>query len=250
MRLLILVPSRGSISLHQRDMLHRLHTLLKDAGHHLAFKDNTIPGILSQSRETLLACAAGQPEGTCNLWLDADVSFDPNRIIWAMGRPEDVIVWNYPVRISWDWQYPPEQRKTEAMLYTRQPFRLWTGPAGMRTGAQITRSRDGRLVELAQCGLGAALMSTRVAREMHETFGPHQSDGYGMLSRAFQPIEGATRCSEDVSFWRRYTSLGHRIWCDPVPYVTNGESGGCFADEIRRREETLVPLCLSAAIAV
>jgi hypothetical protein len=172
---------------------------------------------------------------------------DHNAILRAMRRPEDVIVWNYPVRIGFDVDYPPHGRLAYAAAIRQQPYRRWTGSPTFQ-GARLSWSSDGKLVELSQCGFGACLMSRRVAADMHNSFGPHQTDADGrVLSWAFEPLTTVKeRVSEDISFWRRMRSRGHRVWCDPRVYVTNGHSGGCFADEIRLRQATLPWMCAQA----
>lgn len=245
MRLVLLTPSRGDISTSQRTMLLRLSALLMKEGHHLQLpEDNFAQGMIAHSRAVLLAKLATHEPNTLGLWLDADTHLeDPRRVLWAMRRPEDVIAWNYPVRIPWDVGYPPEVRVEDSEVVVRQPFRLWTGSPRM-ADCQVARSTDGKLVELEQCGFGAVLMTARVARDMHQSCGPHQFDGSSstIVSSAFESLSGEFKCSEDVSFWRRLTRRGHRIWCDPVPYVTNGQSGGRFAEEIRLRESTIAGL--------
>jgi len=238
-RLVVLTPSRGSISVEQRKMLVKLAILLKDRGHHLGWHDDTIPGLLHQSRASLLYLLSQESDDTRGLWLDADVYFDWRRVLWAMDRSEDMIVWTYPVRIAFDVQYPPEVHYGRAALIRAEPVRTWT--ATPKVGAYVSRSDDGKLVELKQCGLGAALMTSSLARAMQSAYGPAQSDRAGkMISGAFESMPYPDdRTSEDIGFCRRLQAQGHRIWCDPVPYVTNGQCGGRFSDEIRLREAAM-----------
>jgi hypothetical protein len=250
MNVLVLTPSRGRVSTEQRDMLVRFaHKHRRDFPRsHLSFSDDTSSGMLAHSRAILLARLAHSPPGTRGLWLDSDTYLDEERILWALQRPEDIIVWNYPVRVAWDTEYPPIGRRADAELVRAQPFRMWTADPVMRDG-WVSRSDDGQLVELRYAGFGAVVMSQRVAAQIHEENGPiRMSWAKVPVSEAFQPMPPPEPMhSEDISFWLRARSRGHRIWCDPVPYVTNGQSGGCFADEIRLREGAVEDLCRLAA---
>jgi hypothetical protein len=255
MRLVILTPSRGSLSLGHHAMRLRLALLLKERGHHLSVSEDTTPGLLHHSRNTLLATLASlAPTSTPaaevrGLWLDADVHFDPHAVVRAMDRPEEVITWAYPVRVTFDPDYPPEDRQHEAAAFRRQPFRLWTCGVTLDAHGLARRSLDRSLVELNHSGFGAVLMKASCAAWMHNTCGPHQRDWSGTaLSHAFDHLPGPTRSSEDVSFWRRYMAAGGRIWCDPSPYVTNGTTGGRFADEITLREAQMTMCCNVDAI--
>ena len=238
MRLVVLVPSRGSVSVENRSMVLRLASRLARAGHSLAVSDDGTPGLLHHSRTLLLETLSREdPKTTRGLWLDADTWLDEKRVLWAMSRPEETIAWGYPVRVPFDTLYPPQTHRKYAADIRIQPFRAWTVMPKL-AGCRIARSVDGQLVELFQSGFGAVLMNPRVARDMHDAFGPHQ---YGHerrpMSGAFDHLpHPAPRCSEDVSFWRRALALGHQLWCDPLPYVTNGQCGGSFAEEIALRE--------------
>jgi hypothetical protein len=247
-KLLLLRPSRGSADNLHNDFVLKLALRLKSEGHSFAKEDESqSPGMLAHSRELLLSTLA---DYACDwgLWLDTDVYFSVDRVLAMMRRPEDVIVWAYPTRLSFDPDYPPEHRIGLAARYRAMSTRMWTVGPVMRDG-RIARSEDGQLVELAQAGFGAVLMRPRVARMMCDVFGPPQvhSDylpGGGVavrkVHRAFDrhhyphpPI------SEDVGFWRRYRKLGGRVWCDPTAYVSNGSTGGCYADEIDKCERLM-----------
>lgn len=239
MRLLLLRPGRGSVSIAHEAMTSALAQGLRDRGHVLERVNDTTPGLLHHSRAVLLSKLAGRDDrDTRGLWLDTDIWMRLAPIYRAMRRREQVIVWNYPVRIAWDPNYPPENKLAISARLRAQPFRVWTGFPKTGPDGFIQRSGDGALVELAQCGFGAVLMKPSCARAMHEAYGPAQRDPDGhLISGAFDhEPHPSPRNSEDISFWRRWTRGGGRIWCDPAPYVTNGESGGRFADEIRLRE--------------
>lgn len=235
MNLLVLQPGRGTISIGQRTMLQKLGALLLKAGGHLSFSDDTTSGMLGHSRGILLhrLARSGCHRG---LWLDTDTTLDPARVLEMAARSEDVIMWNYPIRVAFDIQYPPEHAKATADLLKMQAMRLWTGQPKMADGAPVY-SDDGNLVEMTQAGFGACLMSPAAARLAVERYGTTRDWNGSPLALAFDPPpQPYGRSSEDIAFWRRYTQAGGRFWCDPRPYVTNGQTGGCYADEIRKAE--------------
>lgn len=245
MKLLMLRPSRGSSDNLHSDFVLQLALALKAGGHRFAKEDESqSPGMLAHSREILLSVLS---EYACDwgLWLDTDIYFPVHHILAAMQRSEDIIVWAYPTRLSFDPDYPPEHKIGLAAKYKSMSTRLWTVAPVMEDG-RIKRSDDGQLVELAQAGFGAVLMRPRVAKMMCDVFGPAQEyDDHAQLGgishrkvhRAFDRHHYPhPPLSEDVGFWRRYRKLGGRIWCDPSAYVSNGQTGGRYADEIVRCE--------------
>lgn len=230
MRLLLLQPSKGSCSIEQRTMLLGLAALLANEGGHLALSDDTTSGMLAHSRGVLLHRLASS---RCDygLWLDADTLVSPARVLEMARRSEPVIMWNYPVRLHFDVEHPPEHLKRIATYVDRMPVRIWTGQPLMHGGGMVW-SEDDHLCEMIQAGFGACLMAPSAAQLMIGQFGSVRDWEGRPVSRAFDPHGDPNRCSEDIGFWRRFRSVGGRIWCDPEPYVTNGQSGGRYADEI------------------
>lgn len=248
MKLLVLQPSRSSVSVDQRTMMLHLASELRRVGGHLAFVDETTPGLLGHSRALLLSRLARYK---CHrgLWLDADTTLDPARIVAMAQRDEEVIAWNYPVRLSFDIDHPPEKMRATAEAVRNMPMRPWTGTPRLGPTGGVVRSEDGVLIELLQCGFGAALMAPAAAQRMLDKYGTTTDWDHHSISLAFDPWpQPHPRSSEDISFWRRFVKAGGRLWCDPEPYVTNGQSGGRFADEIARAEEIGSALTMQARI--
>lgn len=231
MKILVLTPGRGSVCIEQRDMLMRLALRLHKRGDAIEMADETTPGFLHHSRNVLLGTLAARTQIDWGLWLDTDVSFDPDAVLAMSLRPESLISWNYPVRIAIDVDYPPE--RLISMAKREKTRRRWVGVAKMSNWAGRTWSADGKLLELDHNAFGAVLMRREVATEMRRVLG-HSSPDWN--SRAIVPgfdlIQN--RVGEDYSFCRRYRQVGGRIWCDPSVYVTNGQTGGRFADHIAR----------------
>lgn len=234
MKVLVLTPSKGSISLEHRDMLLHLGALLKDAGHKLSMGDDTTNGMLAHSRNVLITMLdAHKPDW--GLWIDSDTSLRATAVMDMLGRSEELIVWNYPVRWPWDIQYPPERVRRAKVV------RRWVGSAKLSGGLPSTSS-DGRLVELTQCGFGALLMRPSVAAALApDNIAPLDWVGRRTI-KAFDNLDEQYRFGEDYSFCKRWTRKGGRIWCDPTPYVTNGQTGGCFSDELKRTAK-LAQMC-------
>ena len=235
MKLIVLTPSKGSVCIEQRDMLLRLGARLQKAGHNLAFGDDTTNGFLDHARNVLLTMLLYQ-KPTWGLWLDSDTYLDPDRVISMMDRPEEIIAWNYPIRLPWDPLYPPENRiaVTQATAHQR---RRWTG--GVKcAGLYPVRSADGILVEMRQIGFGAVLMRPSVAEALVQSCGLSSPDWQSRrVIRAFDLLDAQYRFGEDYAFCKRWTKQGAGFWCDPAPYVTNGATGGCFQKEIDRADE-------------
>jgi hypothetical protein len=250
-RVMILTPSRGTISLAQRDMLLRLAVRLKDSGHHMSFADDTTSGLLSHSRNLLLGTSVLRSHQLdWLLWLDADISFGHESILEMMWRPEEIIAWTYPMRIPFDVLNPPEPERGHAELLLAGGSRWTAWPRYLSDGSMVW-SPDQRLVELEQCGFGAVLMRPQVARRMYH-LAPRK--GVDWTRRFYIPgfdlswDSFGNLSSEDISFCRKIRAEGHRIWCDPRPYVTNGQTGGRFDDELSRSEERAEFLSLFSSL--
>jgi hypothetical protein len=99
----------------------------------------------------------------------------------------------------------------------------------------LIRSDYGKLIQLRRAAFGAVLMRPSVAAAVQETVARTKADWAGHATiPAFDLIE--SRVGEDYSFCDRYLKVGGQIWCDPSAYITNGTSGGRFADEITKVE--------------
>jgi hypothetical protein len=232
MKIMVLTPGRGMISVYQRDMLMRLAMRLKARGDSIATADEVTPGFLHHSRSVLLGTLAMRYDVSWGLWLDTDCSFDPDAVLeMSLRHDAMMIAWNYPVRVPYDMQFPPEHLLAQVEA-VRKSERRWVGTALMSQSAGETWTKDGRLIELDQCAFGAVLMRREVAMGMTQVT-PATYDWNGHVTvPSFDLI--ASRVGEDYSFCRRFRAASGRIWCDPRPYVTNGQSGGRFADEIAR----------------
>lgn len=245
--LLVLTPGRGSICKEQRDMLLRLSRRFDRLGWGLATCDETTSGMLAHSRNVLLAALAGRTQATHGLWIDTDCYWDESVILEMMERPEEMIVWNYPIRIPYDLDFPPERLRKLAEI-GKKLVRRWTGTAKITQTTYRSYSPDGKLIELSQCAFGSVLMRREVALFMAErTPGCTLDWDARPVIPAFEVM--SSRVGEDYSFCRRYVKAGGRIWCDPRPYVTNGTVGGCFAEEIARCDRYLAKLPYLCSVA-
>jgi hypothetical protein len=229
-------------------MLMRLSVRLAARGDSISTADETTSGMLEHSRNVLLGTLAKYDKAEWGLWLDSDCYLDPDAVLEASLRKENFIVWNYPVRIPYDAEYPPEHLIDLARV-VRSRQRRWTGSVMLnpKTGGR-TWSSDRKLLEMYRTAFGSVLMRREVALQMWWALPRSKPDWSGRtLIKAFDNIDD--RVSEDYSFCDRYREAGGRIWCDPRPYVTNGGTGGCFADDIARCDAQMRMLPMYHAVA-
>lgn len=254
MKILLLTPSKGSVCIDQRDMLMGLRSLLKDGGHTLATGDDTTSGLLHHSRNVLITTLADHAQSVdWGLWLDSDSWLsrmragrsepDPWTLIELMKRDEEWIALNYPIRTPFDVMNPPQKFIAWARELQRLPAR-WTSQVKLSREGGLIYSEDGKLVEMAQSAFGIVLMRPSVALKFQALLGRTAKPDWGRrrVIPAFR-MEGDS-VGEDYSACRVWTQkIGGRIWCDPAPYVNNGQSGGRFADEIERcsKLRSLIP---------
>lgn len=231
MKLIVLTPSRGSVSLGHRKMLAALAAALRQRGDHLAFADDTTSGLLHHSRNVLAPAILGS-KADFGLWLDSDVHFSTEAVFSMMQRPEEFIVWNYPVRLSVDLYQPAEGHESMAIHLRNRP-RRWASQPDVDSMSRLIWSQDKALCQINRAAFGAVLMRPAVVQSMIERMGLRRDWNGRQILSAFDLIEN--RIGEDYSFCLRYTAMtGRKIWCDPSVYVTNGSAGGRFADEIAR----------------
>lgn len=233
MKLIVLTPSRGSVSLGHRKMLAALAAALRQRGDHLAFADDTTSGLLHHSRNVLAPALLGKGIDA-GLWLDSDVHMPIDPIFEMVSRPEEFIVWNYPVRLDVDLTHPAAGQEATARHLRGRP-RRWASQCEADLQARLIWSEDKKLVQINRSAFGAVLMKPSAIQEMAKHVRATRDWSGRFILPAFDLLEN--RIGEDYSFCLRYTAMtGRKIWCDPSVYVTNGSAGGRFADEIARVE--------------
>lgn len=139
------------------------------------------------------------------VFVDDDVCWQAGALLSLLDRPVDVVAGIYPKRtLPLQW------------------------PVGWLEGQKELHAVDG-LLEVASVPTGFLRLSRACLERMHKVYGP------GM----FDNIRHETgRYSEDISFCRRWRSIGGKVWIDPeIAMVHVGPHGfaGHLGDWLRNR---------------
>jgi hypothetical protein len=157
--LVILSPTRGSVSDAQADTLMRLAIACAAQGIALARTPREIPGLLEHARNTLCGEVLNDPDKPSHyLWLDSDVHFHPSLVLESLSRPEALIARAYPQRQP-NWGRLAEHvsngvRGEEAIKHAGYQY----GVGLVFRNGKPAWSEDGKLVEVRQLGFGWVLI--------------------------------------------------------------------------------------------
>lgn len=141
------------------------------------------------------------------LWLDSDMSFEPDllrRLGEHLDMGKDIVCGLYFGR------KPP----IRPMIYKA----LYVSHDNGRAAANAVNFDDyprNDIFSVAGCGFGAVMMTTAALRRV-----------YAACSLPFFPVAGF---GEDLAFCRRATELGLQIWCDSS--IRLGHIGAAVFDE-------------------
>lgn len=156
--------------------------------------------LVYDARENLLD-AALKEKADYILWLDSDMTFDPNLLNNLIASGKDFVSGLYFRRKP---PFSPVIFKT-----------IKLGFDGQHETENYDQYPENQLFEIDACGFGAVLMKSEMAIEMHKKD-----------KTLFAPIPGY---GEDISFCIRAKRAGYDLWCDSR--VKLGHIAKTVADE-------------------
>ena len=180
--------------------------------------------LISRSRNMLVAKFMANPEYTHLLFIDSDISFEPDSILKLLWHDKDVIAGAYPVKeINWE--------KTETMVREGIPIRQAVKESArfafsaIEPGQTKVDVSDGA-ISAYDLGTGFMLIKRSTIEKMIEAFPElkYVDDTGGLSSEEnkysynfFNPhIDSRQRyLSEDYAFCRYWQQLGGKTWLDP-----------------------------------
>lgn len=176
--------------------------------------------LITRSRNTLVSQFLATPQATHLLFIDADISFEPEQVLEMLRFDRDFVAGIYPLKVI-DWSNPALKRAAGA----REPFQsaplLYVGT--LCTGAAL--ERDGRFATAIYCGGGFMLLKREVIERMAEAYPQtrYQSvhaysnaqggESYALFDCMIDNETGAY-VSEDFAFCQRWRDIGGKIWLD------------------------------------
>ncbi len=183
--------------------------------------------LISRARSTVAAHFLDNAAATHLMFIDADISFEPEQFFRLLDADKDFVAGLYPVKTI-DWEAVPRRvvhgEKLDAAGLT------YVGT--LCTGAQARR--DGDFVAAKYAGTGFQLIKRRVFetlieahpelhfKKMHtlNTQVPQSDRLYALFDCLIDPDTGEY-LSEDYAFCRRWRALGGEIWLDAKSKLTH-----------------------------
>lgn len=146
-----------------------------------------LPGSLIYVAREQLAAQAITMNADYILWLDSDVTFNPELLADLIAHDKDFVTGIYFRRrppfsptIFSEVRYGETAEEYKAVNYDDYPL--------------------DSTFEIDACGFGAVLMKTQVMRDVLDQYG-----------QGFTPMRGF---GEDISFCIRAKQCGYKLWCD------------------------------------
>jgi hypothetical protein len=237
----------GMVSQNYMLSVIRLMSYAKSAEFEVSLTMLGSDALISRARSTLVAAFLDNPAATHLLFIDADISFEPQQVERMLRFDKDFTGALYPLK-SMDWDLVP-QRCVERGENLRQAALSYVGTflpeserkqvgdfvTGLYAGGGFQLIRRGALEKMI-----AAYPETRFSR-VHDLpmSGSHRdvlrsSNLFALFDCIIDPESGAY-LSEDYSFCLRWRRIGGEIWIDAAsklnhcgPYEFVGDHASRF----------------------
>jgi hypothetical protein len=186
--------------------------------------------LITRSRNKLVSVFLDMPQATHLMFIDADISFQPEYVHRMLQFDQDLVAGMYPVK-NLDWHKlrkntdgdSSEDKMREAGLnYVGQPL------------AKAEREERDGFVTAAYAGTGFKLMKRNVFERMIAAYpetkysvahtfprpATHSDNQYALFECLIDPMTG-TYLSEDFAFCQRWRKQGGKIWLDTQSRLTH-----------------------------
>lgn len=207
--------------------------------------------LITRSRNSLVSSFLNETQATHLLFIDADISFDPEAVLRLLRADKEVVAGMYPIK-DYDWERAaagPMAGETYAeagLHYVGTPL-----PASMA-------ERDGDFVTAIYAGTGMLLIKRSVIEKMVEAYpdlrygGVHAfprpkrsaSTQYALFECLIEEKTGLY-LSEDYAFCQRWRDIGGKVWLDTASRLTH-TGAHRFAGNPAPRHEAVQPLTAAA----
>jgi len=204
----------------------RLMSYAKSAEFDVALTMLGCDALISRARSTLVAAFLDNPGATHLLFVDADISFEPQQVERMLRFDKDFTGALYPLK-SMDWELIP-QRCVEGGENLRQAALSYVG----NLSPEAERKQEGDFVTGLYAGGGFQLIRRRALERMIAAYPEtrfsrvhdlpmsgsrrdvvRSSNLFALFDCIIDPESGAY-LSEDYSFCLRWRRIGGEIWMD------------------------------------
>jgi hypothetical protein len=207
--------------------------------------------LITRARNTLISQFLITPEATHFMFIDSDLSFEPELINRMLKFDEDIVAGMYPAKaLRWN---PPTQLKN------REPLETATLQYVGQFCEGAERERRGPFVTAVYCATGFMLMKRSVIERMVTAYPEcaYTSDHVYTLNKTSGRSYALFECmidqvtgqylSEDFGFCRRWRLIGGKIWLDAEGALTHTGAYDFVGNPAARFGESSVFQPLAAA---
>ena len=184
--------------------------------------------LVSRARSTLVAAFMDAPEATHLLFIDADISFEPQQVKRLLDADKEFVGAFYPMKLV-DWQRLP-QRCVEGGESLETAGLSYVGT--LCQGEELRQ--DGDFATARYAGGGFQLITRQAIQRMFDAYPethfaathvypppPAASPNLYALFESMIDPGNQTYISEDYAFCRRWRQLGGEIWLDLQSRLTH-----------------------------
>jgi hypothetical protein len=183
--------------------------------------------LITRSRNTLVSQFLHTPQATHLLFIDADISFDPEQVYHMLKFGREFVAGIYPLKVI-DWSRCAIERAESARETHQAAPLLYVGT--LCTGERL--EREGRFATAIYCGGGFMLLKREVIEKMaaaypetryksvHAYSNAKAQENYALFDCMIDRETGAY-ISEDFAFCQRWRDIGGKIWLDTEGKLTH-----------------------------
>lgn len=183
--------------------------------------------LITRSRNTLIAQFLSMPTATHLLFIDADISFEPDQIYQMLCFDRDFVAGVYPLKVI-DWSNAAIRRAaTKGESFESAPL-LYVG--ALCSGNEL--ERDGRFATGVYCGGGFMLLKRQAVERMIDAYPESRYKSVHAYSNIKSDVNYALfECmidkqtnayvSEDFGFCQKWRDIGGKIWLDTEGKLTH-----------------------------
>jgi hypothetical protein len=182
--------------------------------------------LITRSRNTLVSQFLSMPSATHLLFIDADISFEPQQVHRMLCFDQDFVAGIYPLKVI-DWSQNAMRRATTGEALVSAPL-LYVGT--LCEGDEI--ERQGAFATGVYSGGGFMLMKRNVIERMIEAYpdsrykkvhafsNAQAEENYALFECMIDP-ETKAYISEDYGFCQKWRDIGGKIWLDTEGKLTH-----------------------------
>jgi hypothetical protein len=216
-------------------MMSLIKTTMYFRDHNIKFAIATITdSLINRARNNMTAKFMANPQFTHMMFIDADISWEPDAIIKLLWHNQDVITGAYPIKkIEWDRVVKNVNEGMPSEALAENSVRFVVNPTKNKETSNLNVVNGA--VEIFDAGTGFMLIKRETITRLIESYPELKySDDTGSLNdeeknwtyaffNSYIDKHLNRFLSEDYGFCRYWQEIGGKIWVDPG--ITLGHLG-------------------------